>query len=454
MGGPFCNPEVNLCTDGGRYYSINVTKHEVQYRPAQPPSLPLQWHLAPAGATACDNGVNADELQCGAAVSALAAQEGTSPGRSIRKGDGGTCGAGSWGNVPLGCSAQTGGDWAAHYKRSGVNCNHGSLDYRLICSTPLSTQWINKTELSQGSRVAKLTRLTPNTAYEVRVRAVNSAGYGDWSDIVAMETSAIPAGGECMHDNSPCTDRKGELMDVSYFHYGVGCTSPPTVTFVRNCSISAPPQLPPSPPQPPMSPLPPALPPAVPPPIPPPLSPPTAPPPCSPPPPYSPPLLPPPLPPSPPSKLNTPHRPTAPPPPTSPSPPFLPSPPYPPFPHSPPPPAAPPLSPPLCGYVHNARVEAILADDMVVEFKVMDGGADYWSVPDVVLTGGGCSIQPDAFAEVDLSTGQVAAVKIRPACLSAGRQTVAEGKAICAWQIKPPEVARPQIPCTRHVPPA
>ena len=70
--------------------------------------------------------------------------------------------------------------------------------------------------------------------------------------------------------------------------------------------------------------------------------------------------------------------------------------------------------------MRDAKVEAIVAGGVVVEFKVLDGGADYWSVPELELTGGGCSLLPDAFVEVDLSTGQITAVRIYPACLSAG----------------------------------
>ena len=43
---------------------------------------------------------------------------------------------GSWGRVPLGCSAQTGGDRTAHYKTSGdtgPGCIHDM--YQLICTS-------------------------------------------------------------------------------------------------------------------------------------------------------------------------------------------------------------------------------------------------------------------------------------------------------------------------------
>ena len=57
------------------------------------------------------------------------------PGRSMVVGHGGGCLDGSWGQVPLGCSVQSGGDWAAHYKTSGdtgKGCIHAA--YQLVCT--------------------------------------------------------------------------------------------------------------------------------------------------------------------------------------------------------------------------------------------------------------------------------------------------------------------------------
>jgi hypothetical protein len=90
------------------------------------------WHLAPAGATVCDTGTNAAENQCEDAVAEIAAARGSTPQRSLQIGSGGSCGDGAWGLVPVGCSAQSGGDWSAHYKTSGVNdCPHAH--YQLVC---------------------------------------------------------------------------------------------------------------------------------------------------------------------------------------------------------------------------------------------------------------------------------------------------------------------------------
>ena len=99
-----------------------------------PMSTPTQasWHLAPTGATQCDSGVGASQSQCESAVAQLAKTGKGRPGRTLQTGKGGSCKDGSWGNVPLGCSAQTGGDWAAHYKTSGVNCPNSV--YQLVCS--------------------------------------------------------------------------------------------------------------------------------------------------------------------------------------------------------------------------------------------------------------------------------------------------------------------------------
>merc|ERR1712241_772484 len=49
-------------------------------------------------------------------------------------GSGGTCLDGSWGQVPVGCSVQSGGSWTARYKTStdnGAGCIHS--DYQLVC---------------------------------------------------------------------------------------------------------------------------------------------------------------------------------------------------------------------------------------------------------------------------------------------------------------------------------
>eukprot|EP00808_Paulinella_micropora_P003087 g64155.t1 len=114
--------------------SVSPTNSPPSSRSASPTiSASPKWHLAPVGAVQCDYGETAAQSDCPAAVAFLASQTGRTPGRSLQVGNGGTCGNinSGWGNVPVGCSAQTGADWAPHFKSSGVSCNIG---YRLICS--------------------------------------------------------------------------------------------------------------------------------------------------------------------------------------------------------------------------------------------------------------------------------------------------------------------------------
>jgi hypothetical protein len=111
----------------------------------------FKWHLAPPGWTSCDSGAPATQAECASAVATLASEAGRIPGRtSTVVGSGGSCNDGGWGNVPLGCSAQTGGDWAAHYKTSGVNCNSG---YPLVCKFEFSTDNLCDQLLQQFHRV-------------------------------------------------------------------------------------------------------------------------------------------------------------------------------------------------------------------------------------------------------------------------------------------------------------
>ena len=45
--------------------------------------------------------------------------------------------AGSWGHVPVGCSVQSGGDWAAHFNRRASGSNDGG--HSPVCSGPAAT---------------------------------------------------------------------------------------------------------------------------------------------------------------------------------------------------------------------------------------------------------------------------------------------------------------------------
>jgi len=89
-------------------------------------------HLAPPGSNSCDYGETVPKYECEAAGSILS----PNPGRTLQVGHGGTCLDGSWGQVPFGCSVQSAGDRAAHYKTSGdtgPGCIHPH--YQLVCRT-------------------------------------------------------------------------------------------------------------------------------------------------------------------------------------------------------------------------------------------------------------------------------------------------------------------------------
>ena len=98
-------------------------------------SLVPMLHLAPGGASECDYGVSIGKSECQASVKYFAGIARKIPGGSLKVGSGGTCSGGSWGLVPYGCSAESGGDWTAHYK-TGVDSGDGCVKskYQLICT--------------------------------------------------------------------------------------------------------------------------------------------------------------------------------------------------------------------------------------------------------------------------------------------------------------------------------
>ena len=87
-------------------------------------------HLAPAGSSSCDYGVTVPQDECVEAGRSLW----PNTSKRLHIGSGGTCSDGSWGQVPLGCSVQSGGNGAAHYKTSGDTGKDCILQlYQLVC---------------------------------------------------------------------------------------------------------------------------------------------------------------------------------------------------------------------------------------------------------------------------------------------------------------------------------
>ena len=100
--------------------------------PAPPPDYP--YYLAPMASSTCPTGATlTDEAACAVAGNVLLAALGQTPGRGIVTNTGGT-GCSGWGLVPTGCSLQSDGDWAIHFKTGGSDCVNGLGGYSLVCS--------------------------------------------------------------------------------------------------------------------------------------------------------------------------------------------------------------------------------------------------------------------------------------------------------------------------------
>jgi len=109
-------------------HHLAVKENETSWEPPTYLSVP--------GAPQCVVGESVSKEKCNQAVRALApyAQPYV---RRLQVGSGGSCNDGGWGQVPNGCSAQVGGDWAAHFKTGSpqpFGCVHPL--YQLVCTVP------------------------------------------------------------------------------------------------------------------------------------------------------------------------------------------------------------------------------------------------------------------------------------------------------------------------------
>ena len=226
--------------------------------------------------------------------------------------------------------------------------------------------WESHSVDGTGVTSTTLSNLLPEITYDVRVRALNAAGAGPWSQPTPLTTSGLPGGGECMHDDQQCVN-VGKIQTVTYLHAGLGCTSaPPVVLLGGNCAVNA---------------------------------------------------------------TNG-----------------------------------------TAGCIGNpggrtAEARAIIADGMVVDFEMLDGGSNYSEAPTVVVTSPNCTLQASAFATIDAVAGVVTKVGVVPACVTPGgnwqdrdsrrndrainglsgddfasvRETMPyAAHASCAWRIAPP----------------
>jgi len=105
-------------------------------------------YLSAPGAPECLVGESVSKEQCSAAVNNVAPNN---PLRGLQVGSGGSCLDGGWGQVPKGCSAQSGGDWAAHFKTGSptgevlgsIFQSFRCVDelYQLVCTVPQDLYW-------------------------------------------------------------------------------------------------------------------------------------------------------------------------------------------------------------------------------------------------------------------------------------------------------------------------
>jgi len=113
-------------------------------------TVQVTFYLSAPGAPECIVGESVSEEQCNDAVKNLAPS--TQPYvRGLQVGSGGRCLDEAWGQVPNGCSAQSGGDWAAHFKTGSptgevlgsIFQSFRCVDelYQLVCTVPQDLYW-------------------------------------------------------------------------------------------------------------------------------------------------------------------------------------------------------------------------------------------------------------------------------------------------------------------------
>ena len=198
------------------------------------------WHLAPAGQALCDYGFPVSREECETAVNTLALEAGKIPGRIMQVGCCGARNDGAWGQVPLGCSAQTGGDNAAYFKTIGINCDSYTNDYQLVCSEP-------KTPCS-----GMLVEIKVWTYYDGRATTwtlSNQCGLdrGMSGGPYYRVSECLPAGEyKFTINDEECNGRNGDVVEYQILVNGLStykstvCGSSETKTFGSTCTSESP----------------------------------------------------------------------------------------------------------------------------------------------------------------------------------------------------------------------
>jgi len=102
-------------------------------------------HAAHKGAHKCESGESVSETLCMQAAQQVIPADQTQVRTTLQ--------VGSYGRVPVGCSVQSGGDWAAHYNKNPNGMNDGG--YSLVCAeTEVRDLATMKAELRKADWVA------------------------------------------------------------------------------------------------------------------------------------------------------------------------------------------------------------------------------------------------------------------------------------------------------------
>merc|ERR1712066_894768 len=106
------SPSTQGSSTQGSVDRINAHLKKIRAAQAAELAAPQQgYYVMARGAEVCDRGIPVTKAECQAAVKLVAGLVGMTPKRNLMVGSGGRCMDGSWGQVPPGCSVQSGDDW-------------------------------------------------------------------------------------------------------------------------------------------------------------------------------------------------------------------------------------------------------------------------------------------------------------------------------------------------------
>jgi len=147
----------------------------------------VTFYLSPPGAPECFVGESVSKEQCNGAVRHLAPSNKPEV-RGLQVGSGGSCHDGSWGQVPNGCSAQSGGDWAAHFRTGSTESTKSSNCvlplYQLVCTVSQQLYWApygQKTCNNGGNTVSELACASAVNFMYGAAMSLSPLAYRGWS---------------------------------------------------------------------------------------------------------------------------------------------------------------------------------------------------------------------------------------------------------------------------------